>query len=62
VNSEDVSSILEKLNIDKSSISPDMINGFMNMLGNQKETEVVEDSTPDYSNSINSSSNSSPRY
>lgn len=34
---EDLSSILEKLNIDKSSISPDMINNVMNMFNNKSD-------------------------
>jgi len=36
MGSEDLSGIFEKLNMDTSSISPEMINGFLSMLGNPK--------------------------
>jgi len=39
VNSEDLSSIFEKLNIDKNSISEDSINNFLNMLGHTSSSE-----------------------
>jgi len=34
-----MSSILEKLNIDSNSISPDMVNGFLSMLGNSNKVD-----------------------
>ena len=36
MNSEDISNIFEKLNIDKNSISQDSINNFLNMMGNSE--------------------------
>ena len=41
MNNEDLSSIFEKLNIDKDSISPDMVNNFLNMLGNPKKDDTT---------------------
>ena len=56
LNSEDMSSIFEKLNIDKNSISPDMVNNFLNMLGNPKTDESAQTSSTSY-NSQQSNSN-----
>ncbi|MCL2355046.1 MAG: hypothetical protein FWC68_04150 [Oscillospiraceae bacterium] len=39
MNNSDLSGMLEKLNIDPNSISPDMVNSFLSMLGNPKKDE-----------------------
>jgi len=41
MNSEDIAGIFEKLNIDTNSISPDKVNGFLNMLGNAKKDDEI---------------------
>lgn len=56
MNNEDLSGILDKLNIDKNSISPDMVNNFLSMLGNPKKDEE------DNSENINENQNSTSSY
>ena len=36
---EDLSNIFDKFNINKDSISPDMVNNLMNMLGNNNSEQ-----------------------
>jgi len=63
VNNEDISSILEKLNIDKSSISQDSINNFLGMLGknsnNTSSSNGGADPPPPNSDASNSNSENS---
>ena len=40
---EDLSNIFDKFNINKDSISPDMINNLMNMLGNNFSNNNEQD-------------------
>ena len=54
MNSDDLSSIFEKLNIDKNSISEDSINNFLNMLGHTSSNESSHAS--DNSNNDNNTS------
>ena len=58
MNNEDISSVFEKLNIDKNSISPDMVNNFLNMLGNPKKDDTADTST----NHINYNQNNDNFY
>jgi len=47
---EDLSNIFEKLNINKDSISPEMINNIMNMFNNtssSNDSQYSENSSPD---------------
>lgn len=37
---DDLSSLFEKLNIDKNSISPEMVNNLMNMINNSSNTQT----------------------
>jgi len=57
MNSEDLSSIFKKLNIDKNSISDDSINNFLNMLGHTGSDETSHTSYT--SDNFNNESNSS---
>ena len=58
MNNEDISSIFEKLNIDKNSISPDMVNNFLSMLGNPKK----DDTTNANNDNVNYSQNNDNFY
>ena len=51
---EDLSSLFEKLNINKDSISPEMIDNFMNMLNNSNSSNNNESSSNPSSNSSSS--------
>lgn len=52
---DDLSSILEKFNIDKNSISPDMVNNLMNMINNSSNNSSnSSQSNNDFSSSPNS--------
>lgn len=56
---EDLSNLFDKFNINKDSISPEMVNNLMNMLGNNS-TENNSQADNNYSeDSINNSSNTS---
>lgn len=57
---EDLSNIFEKLNINKDSISPKMINNIMSMFNNSNNNSSDDTSSSDCSNSETSSSNGSP--
>ena len=60
MNTEDISSILGKLNIDSNSISPDMVNGFLNMLGNSKKEEPADShNNSDFSSTVSEEVDSS---
>ena len=50
MNSDDLSGIFEKLNIDKNSISEDSINNFLNMLGNSSNNTNSSESSYNYDN------------
>ena len=57
-NNEDLSSLFEKFNINKDSISPDMINNLMNMLnGNSNSSNENTDYSECDNNESNQSSN-----
>lgn len=54
---EDLSNLFEKLNINKESISPDMINNLANMLNNSNSSNnTSNESSSDFSSSSSSSS------
>jgi len=55
---EDLSSLLEKLNIDKNSISPEMVSNLMNML-NSSSNNTESEQASNYSNSGDNSSSQS---
>ena len=52
---EDLSNIFDKFNINKDSISPDMINNLMNMLGNSSSNNNEQDNSSYSDNSYNAS-------
>ena len=54
-----MSSILEKLNIDSSSISPEMVNGFLSMLGNPKKDDSNQSESSENHSDISSEDASS---
>lgn len=47
---EDFSNLFDKFNINKDSISPEMVNSLMNMLGNNSSNNT-EQETNNYNNS-----------
>lgn len=55
---EDFSNLFEKFNIDKNSISPEMVNNLMNMLGNSNEQTDNGSSENNYSNTSQNNNNS----
>ena len=57
MNEEDLSNLFEKFNINKDSISPEMINNLMNMLGNNSSNSANNDqANSSYSNKTSENS------
>ena len=52
---EDLSNLFDKFNINKNSISPEMVNNLMSMLGNNSSTNTSQESNNYSQNDYNNS-------